>query len=302
MDNSVIKTRYGIPLTDTEQNALEQISLEQYSVNDTRWFGKTNKGWMLKFLGTKPAPIHQETVSVLVSSYNQLDKLKFFLESMYRQNELPVEVIVTDDGSTDGTIEWMDSLRNDQYPFPVRYVHRNHGGYRLASLQNFGARQARGTRLLFSNADVLHCPSSVSSHASMRGNMLGVGIIKGISVEGASLVTVGAILDFNQVLRLGETHQVELTNLKWGFYDLNTNPIAVWGGNFSVPAETFAKVGGFDESYVGWGGEDANLAGRCRDMAGCRLEWAKKSTAFHLGHPLRIYSYRQLGSIKYRSS
>ena len=246
---------------------------------------------------TKPASLpitpSLETVSVLVSSYNQLDQLKLFMESMYRQNILPLEVIVADDGSTDGTVGWLDSLDKWKYPFPVRYVTREHDGYRLASLQNMGAKEAKGTRLLFTNADVLHCPASIAGHASFREDILGVGIIQGISVEGAALVTIGAILDFQQIIALEVKYCGNRTNTACGFYDLNTNQGAVWGGNFSVPTAIFVQVGGFDEGYVGWGGEDTNIASRCQ-IAGYRLDWVRDSIGFHLGHELKDYHYKYL--------
>ena len=81
--------------------------------------------------------------------------------------------------------------------------------------------------------------------------------------------------------------------------DPNTNPIGVWGGNFSVPAKTFKEIGGYDEGYdVGWGGEENDLVKRCV-KAGCRVQWVKDSEIFHLDHPIKAYARTMLGSQKY---
>jgi glycosyltransferase involved in cell wall biosynthesis len=241
----------------------------------------------------------ENTVSVMVSSYNQLGALKIFLESLSFQKQLPIEVIITDDGSTDGTIEWLDSLTQNRYPFEIRYVTRDHGGYRLASIQNLGANKAKGSRLLFTNADVIHCPDSISSHSELKDDTIGAGIIKSINEVGTRKISPKNVSTFNQIVSIAEMNQEGRTNLVWGMYDLNSNSIAVWGGNFSVPSGMFAKVCGFDEGYIGWGGEDANLANRCRDNAGAKISWVGGSVVFHLWHPLKIYSHRQLGSARY---
>ena len=241
----------------------------------------------------------QEPVSVIVSSYNQLSALKMCLESLRYQTTPPLEVIVADDGSTDGTLEWIDG--QSEYPFGFTYVTRRHEGYRLASLQNLGARTAKGKRLLFTNADVVHCPGSIAAHSVLPNNVLGAGVIKSIDEAGTPLVTPEVIADFGKVISLANDYFYDRTNLKWKDQDLNQIVIAVWGGNFSVSVDAFSKIGGFDEEYVGWGGEDANLAARCRDKAGCQISWVKESEVFHLGHPVRTYSRRQLGSLKYAS-
>ena len=56
-------------------------------------------------------------------------------------------------------------------------------------------------------------------------------------------------------------------------------------GNFAVRAGVFYKVNGFDESMLGWGGEDSDL-GRRLYQSGARVgtfPWGCK--AYHLWHP-----------------
>jgi glycosyltransferase involved in cell wall biosynthesis len=249
------------------------------------------------FYGHRQPP--KTKVSVIISSYNQLQALQFALESLYLQVEPPHEVIVTDDGSSDGTIDWLDSVA-DKYPFPLNYVTRQHGGYRLASLQNLGARKATGDRFLFTNADVVHCPTSIRGHAILANDTVGAGIIKSISEEGTAKVTASCVLNYSLLKKLAEEHPHNRTNISYGKYDLNSNPIAVWGGNFSVSSVAFRKSGGFDEGFdIGWGGEDASLAKRCKEKAGCTIVWVDQSVVYHLGHPWKAYNHQQKETTRY---
>ena len=251
------------------------------------------------YRGKIPVGKINHSVSVIISSYNQIESLKLALESLYLQVEPPHEVIVTDDGSSDGTIDWLDSVA-DKYPFPLNYVTRQHSGYRLASLQNLGARKATGDRFLFTNADVVHCPTSIRGHAILTNDTVGAGIIKSISEEGTAKVTASCVLNYSLLKKLAEEHPHNRTNICYGKYDLNSNPIAVWGGNFSVSSVAFRKSGGFDEGFdIGWGGEDASLAKRCKEKAGCTIVWVDQSVVYHLGHPWKAYNHQQKGATRY---
>lgn len=57
-----------------------------------------------------------------------------------------------------------------------------------------------------------------------------------------------------------------------------------WSLSFAVSADTWQRVGGFDERYEGYGAEDTDFAMRA-ERAGTPLVWVGGATAFHQHHP-----------------
>jgi glycosyltransferase involved in cell wall biosynthesis len=92
--------------------------------------------------------------SVIIPSYNRKNELDHLLESLEKQS-LPVEqyeVVVVDDGSTDGTAEWIGSFQAAT-PLHLRFFQQDHRGPGAA--RNCGAEKAAGRVLVFTDSDCI---------------------------------------------------------------------------------------------------------------------------------------------------
>src|SRR5215831_9228869 len=85
-------------------------------------------------------------ISVVIPAYNAEGCVGRAIESALSQTHRPIEVLVVDDGSLDGTSEVVAS-----YPAPVRLLRKANGG--PASARNLAAREARGDWLALLDAD-----------------------------------------------------------------------------------------------------------------------------------------------------
>jgi N-acetylglucosaminyl-diphospho-decaprenol L-rhamnosyltransferase len=69
-----------------------------------------------------------------------------------------------------------------------------------------------------------------------------------------------------------------------------------WSLSFAVTADTWTRVGGFDEDYDGYGGEDTDFAMRLADSGG-RLWWVGGAPAYHQHHEVESPPRRHLVDI-----
>jgi len=239
-------------------------------------------------------------ISVVIASYNQLSTLPLALESMASQTVLPVQVIIADDGSNDGTQQWIDELPVDAYPFPLSYVTGRHELYGLTVSENRGASHVRLGRILFTNADLIHNPLSVKEHDSMCPNVIGGGRVHEVRYPDSDNVELHHVKDFEKFLCDFNDSLSDMSNEQ--FVSQTSDSIyGVWGGNFSMDAWRFNCVGGFNESYNGkYGGEEADLIQRFKSRGGS-IDWVYNSIAYHLGHRSKAYKESQDGIKKYKS-
>lgn len=96
------------------------------------------------------------TFSVVVPTYNRLPFLREALEGVWQQTHPVDEIIVVDDGSTDGTEAAIRAL-----PQPVRYVRQQNAG--PAAARNRGFREARCDWIALLDSDDLWLPDKIAA-------------------------------------------------------------------------------------------------------------------------------------------
>ena len=85
-------------------------------------------------------------ISVIIPTYNRKNTLPRAVESVLNQIYKPIEIIVIDDGSTDGTKE----MFSEMYPL-VRYIYQANSG--VSSARNTGIKSASGDWIALLDSD-----------------------------------------------------------------------------------------------------------------------------------------------------
>ncbi len=186
-------------------------------------------------------------ISVIIPTYNNRDVLQKTIETLLAQNfpQDRYEIVVADDGSTDGTA---DMVRSVTGPVAVRYVPQGNVG--RSGARNLGARAARGRILLFVDSDIWADPGMLAAHYRHYPPQAGR-----LGVQGRTLTHPDArATPFMRVKEITPDLTVRRRH--------NLAPVHIITRNFSMLRAEFEEIGGFDEGFTGYGWEDIELAMR----------------------------------------
>ena len=88
-------------------------------------------------------------ISVVIPSYNRKEFIKRSIDSAINQTKKPFEIIVVDDGSTDGSGDLVEAIYGNNSR--VKLLRKRNGG--CASARNFGRRHSSASHIAFVDAD-----------------------------------------------------------------------------------------------------------------------------------------------------
>ena len=109
-------------------------------------------------------------VSVIIPTYNRKHTLKRAIQSVYKQSLLPFEIIVVDDGSKDGTKEWV----KQKCP-GIKYIYQKNRG--VSSARNKGIKIAQGDWIALLDSDDEWLPNKLSEQINKIKSNLDVKIL-----------------------------------------------------------------------------------------------------------------------------
>ncbi len=112
------------------------------------------------------------TVSVVIPAYNCAAYIQAAVDSALNQSRVPDEIIVVDDGSTDGTDRVLA-----RYEAPVRVIRQVNAGESAA--RNTGLRAAVGDLIAFLDGDDTFTPDSIARRVEIFQASPEVGVVYG---------------------------------------------------------------------------------------------------------------------------
>ncbi len=102
-------------------------------------------------------------VSVIMPVYNSKEHLSSAIESVLAQTHKNFELILVDDGSTDGCADICDDYAERDHR--VRVIHKSNGG--ISSARNEGIKAARGEYLAFCDNDDKYLPNLIRDNYAL---------------------------------------------------------------------------------------------------------------------------------------
>jgi GT2 family glycosyltransferase len=209
--------------------------------------------------------------SVVVPVWNGLRWLPGLIASLRAQTVAPLEVVAVDNGSTDGSREW---LAEHAPEVRVLALGTNTG---FAVAANRGLAAARGDTVALVNTDVELEPAWLE-HATAA---LADGVAA-VATKMVDLADPGVLYDAGDVLRRdGVCEQRGRFERDDGRFDAPGEIFAACAGAAVYRREAVLALGGFDERFFAYM-EDVDLGLRLR-LAGWRCAWEPRAVARHAG-------------------
>lgn len=182
-------------------------------------------------------------LSVIIPTYNKAHVLPATLSALECQtlDHSWFEVVVVDDGSTDGTADRLAELALSS---SIRLAHQENAG--AGAARNKGAALATGQVLLFLDADIILAPDAAAEHLAAHAryeNALVVGRVLPLNPEG--LEPEERL--FQRTFDLGETEQA----VPWH---------STFTQSLSISRTTFFDLGAFNTDLIR--GQDIDFAYR----------------------------------------
>lgn len=235
-----------------------------------------NKKQPIPFLKTS-----SKKASVIVSSYNQLKRLKFSLMSLIKQDYDNYEVILADDNSTDGTLDYVaENFPGVKISLNKKSIDKK---YTLADNWNTAASIATGNRFIFTNGDNLFSSGFVSAHMDKNlDNDIIFGPNERTTQEIESLLNNTTHIE---LLKNIKTIERDLRHDNSAYtYNETFNTWYPWGNNFSIPKNLFFGVNGFPSKNY-YGGEEKELLDKVVSKYSTLIKSNRNAYTLHLWHP-----------------
>ena len=208
--------------------------------------------------------------SVVIPTYNRkpiLEKcLKALEHQVFDQSQIAgYEVVVVDDGSTDETVEWLDSTA--EFPH-VRLFQQDHKG--AAAARNLGVEKATGDTIIFIDSDLVVTEVFLQSHAE---KLLEVAR----SLGDDRLFTYGRVINtcnFDDPT----SEPFKVTDYSQAFFAT---------GNVAIARTWLIQAGLFETQFQLYGWEDLELGVRLKNL-GLQLIKCPDAVGYHWHPPFSL--------------
>jgi len=222
-------------------------------------------------------------LSIIILSWNTAKLLKQCLNSLkFEIRNSKFEIIIVDNGSTDGSVEMIESIVMDQLPITIKLI-KNKDNLGFTKANNQGIKQACGKYIMLLNSDTIVSPGSIEKLIVFLENNINIGIVgpRLLNSDGSWQANCGKFPNiFNVFVMLFLEHLEQTDKVRWA-PEVSGKIDWLMGAAFIARREIFEKVGGLDEKIFMYM-EEVDWFYRAK-QAGFEAYFLKDAQIVHLG-------------------
>ena len=206
------------------------------------------------------------------------------------------EVVIADDGSSEATVNALVAMIPN-YPFRIVHAWQPKDGFRLSAVRNNGIRHSSGDYLIFLDCDFAVLPSTIRVHRenAKSGRFL-AGLCKYLPEEATKNLMLQGIAPHILEHLYNELPERPITREHWKSFrysiliklHLANARKQRCSSHFSIHREDMEAINGYDENFVGWGGEDEDLSLRMVKAGYRGYSIIREAKVLHLWHPKEL--------------
>jgi GT2 family glycosyltransferase len=270
---------------------------------------------------------HADLISLVITTYNRSDALAAVLKALAAQDDKRFEIVIADDGSAQTHQDFTQKavLENG---LAATHVWHPDVGFTASQVRNLGVAAAIGDYVVLLDGDCVPETDFVRRHRQLSESgyfVNGSRVMLNAAFTTDVIESRATVFGQGWPFWLGKRWSGEAS--KWAALvrlpDLSARKQAAfkWKGirscNMGVWRRDYEAVNGFDESFVGWGHEDADFVLRLHNAGIKRKNGFAATEVYHLWHKQssrsdesknaalvtqRIGSGQTLATIGYRES
>ena len=230
--------------------------------------------------------MNKPSVTLVINTYENPRALEKVLAALTRQRVPASEIIIADDGSGDATKAAILRGIHDLH-LPIRHCRQENQGFRRSVILNKAIAMAQGDYLVFLDGDCVPESEFVADHSALAE--------RGFWVQGRrAFVKESSVEKFiptkRCVWKLALTGQLtglpKALRLPFPVVKRGQQQRGILGCNLGIWRDDLISVNGYDETFVGWGREDADLANRLYHLGRSRKFVYGRAILYHLNHPV----------------
>lgn len=250
------------------------------------------------------------SIAIVITTYNRSNALVPIFQALSVQDDKNFEIVVADDGSTQSH---QDVLASAAARFGLKVTHVWHPdvGFTASRIRNRGVAAAVAPYIVLLDGDCVPEVDFVSQHRRLQESgcfvngsrvLLSRVLTERIIVGSAAVVGRSWAYWLKLRWRRDASKLTGLVRLPNWCRPKSSN--FCWKGirscNMGVWREHYLAINGFDESFVGWGHEDADFVLRLHNFGISRKNGFCATEVYHLWHPESSRVHESINAQKVR--